>query len=143
MDQPLFDYVELCLTEYHENLAILRERRAERERLPLFSDPSGERVQGGETPDPVGIQFLKLEKLDRDISVLEGRTAPITHGLAVIGQRPQYAPILSRYFEGRGWKEIGAQLKCSRSKVYKLRLNLVRIFGKLMVNSWRAERGPR
>lgn len=140
MDQSLFSYVERCLTEYPENLAVLAERRAERDRLPLFSDPGSERVQGGEVPDPVGIQYLRLEELDREIELLEGRTAPITNGLSIIGDRPLYRALLSRYFDGRGWKEVSGQLRCSRSKVYKLRVNMVRIFGKLMVNSWRRER---
>ncbi len=143
MDLELFRYTEQCLREYHENLALVKQRRCERNNLPMFSDPSPYRVQGGGISEPVAIQCLRLEDLDAEIARLDGRTAPITLGLETVGQKTIYRPLLARYFEGKGWKEVASELKCSRSRVEKIRLEFVRIFAKLLLNSWRTERTGR
>ena len=63
-----FDFfLERCLYEYHENTLLLENKRWERDHLPLFSNPGGERVDGGDISDPVAVQYLRLETLEDEI----------------------------------------------------------------------------
>ncbi len=144
MSPELYKFVEQCLREYHENIELLDQRRWDRDHLPMFADGGGERVSGGDHPDPVFMQLSQLEDLDEEIVRLESRVAPIERGLRVIERkRPQLLPLLGRYFDRRQWKDIGAEIACSRSNLDRLRNQLIGIFGRLLLNSWRNEGGWR
>lgn len=142
VDSELFKFVEQCLREYDENQATLEQRRWDRQNLPLFADPSSDRVQGGDVSEPVFSQLLRIEDIDEEIRKLESRVIPIQRGLEIIEKkRPHLLPILDRYFQKKPWKEIRADMNCSRKVVDSLKAQMIGLFARLLSYSWRWSKG--
>ena len=101
-----FRYAEKCLYEYKRNMCGLKVLQ---EDLRVAQNGIDVRVQnyqytftfGGEVSDPVHQRFVKIERLEERIKILERWTRPITQLIEDLT-----APEVLKYSENKGLMEI-------------------------------------
>ena len=134
-----FDFfLERCLYEYHENTLLLENKRWERKHLPLFSNPGGERVDGGDISDPVAVQYLRLETLEDEIARCEMRVVPMERAIRAIELRggAMREFLQMKYFNKKSWKECRTILGVSRDSLQRMKREMLSIVGHFMYRAW-------